>query len=562
MNVADHLTDVAGRFPKLTALVLTQVNGKPVPRWSTALTFSELEAKTNRCANGFLRIGITQGMRVLVLVRPGFEFVAVMFALFRLGSIPVLIDPGMGVARWLECIRDVNPAALIGLPQAHAVRVLHGRTFRNTRINVTVGRKWFWGGSTLSEVETSSTGRFSAVTTKNDDPAAILFTSGSTGPAKGVVYTHGMFGAQIRAIQGHYGIETGKEVDLPGFAPFALFSVAMGMTTVFPNMDFSRPGRVDPARIFQSIHDYQVTSTFGSPAMWKRVAAYCIERNLQLPSLRRVMIAGAPVPGWLVEQIKSVLKADADVHTPYGATEALPVTSMSGQELTSVDVTGLTPLAQSRAGRGTCVGVPVIGMAARLIRITDDPILAWTDDLEVGFEEPGEIAVSGPVVTKEYFARPDDNRLSKVHEGDRVWHRMGDLGLKDAQGRIWFLGRKAHRVVTPSGTLFTEPCEAVFNEHLSVDRSALVGLGSRGQQTPVVIVEPKKDHWPRGKRTERFRNELLRLARAREHTRDIHTILFHRSLPVDVRHNAKIRREDLARWAAKQIGSSCPDGGS
>jgi acyl-coenzyme A synthetase/AMP-(fatty) acid ligase len=452
----------------------------------------------------------------------------------------------MGVGRMLECIRSVDLQAFIGVPPAQVMRVLRPGPFRNLKCVVTAGRRWFWGGATLREFERSAGEDPVMTKTARDEEAAILFTSGATGPAKGVVYEHGMFDAQVRAIRDCYGIEPG-EVDLPGFPLFALFNVAMGMTTVIPDMDPTHPARVDPARIVEAIRDHGATNTFGSPAMWKRVAKYCTEHGIKLPTLRRVLIAGAPVPWDLIERLHQVLSADADVHTPYGATESLPATSISGREVLG----GCSD--RSRRGAGICVGRPVPGTEIRLIRITDEPIAQWSDDLLVPDGEFGEIVVSGEVVTKRYYVLERATALAKIQDRNGLWHRIGDIGYRDAEGRIWFCGRKAHRVLTSDGVMLTVRCEAVFNEHPDVSRSALVGVGQRGEQIPVIIVEPKPGRFPRGARVGAFRKELLALARESELTRSIKHVLFHRSLPVDIRHNAKINREKLAVWAARRL---------
>ncbi len=564
-NIASYLPQMANSAPEQAAVVVTRSrdHGSRGSRVSTTsvppsrgdcrgvgggryITFAELEARSNRYANGLASVGIARGMRAVVMVRPGIEFVGLIFALFKVGAVPVLIDPGMGVRRMLDCIRMVDVHAFIGIPLAQMMRVLCRRPFRTVQSVVTVGRRWCWGGRTLDELERGGSDEFAAAETSPHEVAAILFTSGSTGPAKGVVYEHGMFDAQVQAIQTNYGIEPG-EIDLPTFPLFALFNPAMGMTSVILEMDPSRPAKVDPATVVAAIRDHNVTNTFGSPAIWNRVGAYCVAEGIQLPSLRRILIAGAPVPCRVIEELRSVLSRGADVYTPYGATESLPVSSISGRELVT-ECGG-----QSRAGAGTCVGKPLPGIDLRFIGITDEAIDEWSDDLLVTDGEPGEIVVSGPVVTKEYFGQKDATALAKIKDGDRVWHRIGDIGYRDQLGRIWFCGRKSHRVVTENGTMYSVRCEAIFNEHPDVRRSALVGVGPRGTQTPVIVIEPKPNRFPSRSRATAFREELLQLSGANEMTRCIDHVLFHRALPVDVRHNAKINREALAVWAGRRL---------
>lgn len=545
-NIASHLPRwcaTVGDHPAVIVTCSRDSSGKP--RYAR-LTFRELEALSNRYANGLAGYGLQRGMRVLLMVRPGFDFVALVFALFKLGTVPVMIDPGMGARRLLECIRQVDVQAFIGIPLAQVLRVLRPGSFRSVTKTVTVGRRWCWGGSTLHALTRGVSESFEPVATRATDTAAILFTSGSTGPAKGVVYEHGMFEAQVRLIQAQYDIQPG-EVDLPAFPLFALFSTAMGMTSVIPDMDPSRPAQVNPKHVVEAIHDHGVTSTFGSPAIWKRVGGYCASRGIQLPTLRRILVAGAPVPPPVIEQLHQALPPSADVYTPYGATESLPVASISGRELLG----GLAE--KTRAGRGFCVGHAVEGIDVRIIAITDEPIARWSDAVAVVDGTIGELVVSGSVVTKSYFGLPDATAASKIADGARIWHRIGDVGYRDTEGRLWFCGRKAHRVESAGGTLFSVCCEAIFNEHPRVARSALVGVGPRGAQVPVIVIEPVGGTIPTGAQGATMTTELLELGGACSETRSIRRILYHPSFPVDVRHNAKINREQLAAWCRSQF---------
>ena len=401
-NIAAYLPVMAQRVPDQPAVVVTAGRGRYGRARNVELTFRELEEQSNRYANGLTGIGIGRGVHVLVMVRPGLEFIGLIFALFKMGAVPVLIDPGMGVGRMLACVRTVEPEAFVGIPAAHVVRVLQSGPFRAVKLAVTVGRRWFWGGPTLRGLGERSAGEFEAVATRADETAAILFTSGSTGPPKGVVYEHGMFDAQVRAIRSHYGIEPG-EVDLPAFPLFALFSTDMGMTCVIPAMDPSRPAKVDPAGIVEAVRDRAVTNAFGSPAIWHRVSGYCVERGITLPTLRRILIAGAPVSPQLIERLHRVLAPSADVHTPYGATEALPVSSISGREVLADcrESTGWKagPTGCQRAG--ICVGRPLPGIALRVIRISDGPIETWSDDLPVPGGETSWTAWATSVILTE-----------------------------------------------------------------------------------------------------------------------------------------------------------------
>jgi acyl-CoA synthetase (AMP-forming)/AMP-acid ligase II len=447
----------------------------------------------------------------------------------------------------LKCLQEVDPEGFVAVPMVHAIRSTMRRRFPHARLNVTVGRRWFWGGTTLSKLREHDSKSFQPVSTSAEDPAAIIFTTGSTGVPKGVLYRHGNFDRQVTEIRDFYGIKPG-EIDLSGFPLFALFNTGMGVTTVLPEMDFTRPADVDPRNIIEAVHDWQCTQAFGSPALWNQVAPYCEQHQIELGSLKRVLSAGAPVPAHVLSRVKLLIHPGGDIHTPYGATEALPVASISATEVLRETA------ARTRDGQGTCVGRKFPGIAWKIIRISDKPIAKIDEIEELPPGEIGELIVRGDVVTRQYVTRREANALHKIADGDGVWHRMGDVGYFDAQQRFWFCGRKAHRVITPEETLFTIPCEAISNNHPRVYRSALVGVGPPGQQRPVLIVET----WPEQKVTsaadiQKLLAEVRELASKHPRTQSIRDFLHHPQFPVDIRHNSKIFREQLAVWAAKQL---------
>jgi acyl-CoA synthetase (AMP-forming)/AMP-acid ligase II len=539
-NIADFLPEMAARQPEATAIVC------PWGRRGGRLTYRQLEERTNHIARGLESIGIGRGVRTVLMVPPGLDLFALAFALFKAGAVPVLVDPGIGLKHLGACLGNAQPEAFIGVSKAHAARVVLGWARDTVRTRVTVGRRWFWGGETLESVEALGAARpeTKIAATAADDVAAIVFTSGSTGPPKGVVYRHGNFAAQVEAIREAYGIEPG-EVNLPTFPLFALFDPALGMTTVVPDMDPTRPARVDPAKIIEPIREFGVTTMFGSPALLDTVGRWGVEHGVTLPTLRRVISAGAPVSPQVIERFQSMLTGDAAIHTPYGATESLPVATTSSHE-----ILGETRHATDR-GAGTCVGRPVPTIEAAVIEIDDGPIDRWSESLQIKTGEIGEIVVKGPQVTREYFNAPLHTALAKIDDGGGVRHRMGDLGYFDENGRLWFCGRKSQRVRAAGGDLYTVPCESVYNTHPEVYRTALVGVGEPGNQRPVLCVELEKnvsntDH-------KRLRGELLEIGAAFDHTRMVKTILFHPGFPVDIRHNAKIGRSTLAAWAAPRI---------
>ncbi|MGO9463398.1 MAG: fatty acid CoA ligase family protein [Isosphaeraceae bacterium] len=558
LNIADHLSAMARREPYRLAVVVPCGRNRSGRVRYTHFTYRQLDQDSDQIAAGLKAIGIARGARCVVMVPPSLDFFSLTFALFKAGVVPVLIDPGIGLRNLGRCCREAAPEVFIGIPRAvWAQRILGwgGASVRQIvqvgRAPVPIGRP---GVMTLDEVrdlgrdnrDQGSGHNNRATPFSPTEAAAILFTSGSTGPPKGAVYTHAIFQFQVNSFRTLFAIEPG-EIDLCTFPLFALFAPALGMTAIVPDMDPTRPAHADPARLREAIEDFGVTNLFGSPALLRRLASEGGDAAPKLSTLKRIISAGAPISARILEQLAPRLVFPAELHPTYGATESLPVAAIGSREILE-ETRQLTDI-----GKGVCVGRPVDGIEARIIPIRDDPIPTWSDDLAMPQGEIGEIIVAGPVVTREYFNRAEATRLAKIldPERQRFYHRMGDLGYLDDRGRVWFCGRKSHRVIFEGETLFTIPCEGIFNSHPAVSRSALVGATLRGQVVPVICIEPLR----RLTRAERngLRQELLDRASGFAHTRMIRTILFHRSFPVDIRHNAKIFREKLAVWASRRL---------
>jgi len=541
MNIAHRLTENAKKFPDKKAVVFPYFNVKEKKYNYTSLTFKELEVRSNKFANQLEKMGLKKGDKTLLFLRPSLDFSAMTFALFKLGVVPVFIDPGMGRKNLLKCIKEAAPVALIAEKEVHLISLFFRSTFKSIKFKVTNG-KWTIGKmKSLRSMKKEKKQIFAPSTFGANDKAAILFTSGGTGTPKGVVYTHSIFDYQTTVLQKLFNL-TPEDIDLPGFPLFSLFTIAMGMTSCIPDMDPSKPGKSDPKKLYQNIIDQRPTFVAGSPAIWERLADYCIRENLTLPSVKYLVMFGAPVSVSIHKKFKMLLP-NGTTYTPYGATEALPVSNISGDFI-------LKHTAHlSENGKGTCIGNVVPGSQAKIINITDSVIETLDKTKILPVNTVGEIIVTGPMVTKEYLDLPDKTKEAKIYEtnGDKkiVWHRMGDLGFIDEQNQLWFVGRKAHRVETTEGMMFPIPCEAIFNKHPAVKRSALVGLGNLGKQTPAIVIERKDGQYLSGKERSLFESELLSIAKKNPLTAGISKIYLSKHFPVDVRHNIKIDRTKL-----------------
>lgn len=546
-NVASHLPAIAEKLPD-TYAVVEQSRDKSVEKlYKSAYTYKQLDDASNLIANGLEAHGITKGSRTVLMVQPGLDFFAIVFALFKLEAVLVAVDPGMGIKNLSKCLAEAEPEAFIGNAKANVARVVLGWSKSTVKKTVLVGNTPVLSSMITGLDKIKTLGKSNvrkAKETKAEDVAAILFTSGSTGVPKGAVYTHKNFTAQLEELKRLYDIQPG-EIDLSTFPLFALFGPALGMTSVVPIMDFTKPGSVVPQRIIDGVNHYKCTNMFGSPALLNRVGRWSEGKGIKLPSLKRVLSAGAPVSPPILQRYKQLLNSDVQIFTPYGATESLPVSSIGSNE-----VLNETEKATAE-GKGVCIGQPVPNLDVRIIKITDKAIPDWNDDIELPINKIGEICVKGPQVTRSYYNRNEATGLAKIRTQGGFYHRMGDIGYLDFQDRLWFCGRKSQRVVTETETLFTDCCEGIFNTHPFVFRTALVAATINNKTFPVICVELEPEH-KRFNKNE-LKEELLVLASNHPMTKNIKLVLFHSSFPVDIRHNAKVGREKLAKWATDEL---------
>jgi olefin beta-lactone synthetase len=545
-NIAAYLPAMAKQQPYVPAIYVPLKKRRKGRAQYQHVTYQQLNEECDAIAHGLEGLGIRKGTRCVLMVKPSIELFSLTFALFKVGAVPVLIDPGIGLSNLKTCIARAEPEAFLGIPAAHLARIALRWGTSTIKTLVTVGTRAGWGGTTLKALRSHGKplGPYTIAATQADDLAAVLFTSGSTGIPKGAIYRHGNFMTQVEAIREIMGIQPG-EIDLPTFPLFALFDPALGMTTVIPDMDPTRPAKVDPRKLIEAIEDFGITNMFGSPALLNTVGRYGEKHDIHLPTLKRVISAGAPVSPDNIQRFLKMLEPSARLYTPYGATEALPVACISSDEILK------ETYLRTEQGKGVCIGVPVPSIQAKIIRISDEPIATWDEALVVEHGQIGEITVKGPAVTHAYLNEERSTKLAKIQSTDGFYHRMGDLGYFDDQGRLWFCGRKAHRIQTADQTMFTIPCEAVFNTHPHVYRSALVGVEQHGVTVPAICVE--LDPSTPSVSVATLRSQLSEIALKYPHTRSIQHFLVHPGFPVDIRHNAKIGRDKLAVWAKEQL---------
>ena len=527
----------AARHPDKAALIYA--HGAD---WIT-VTYAQLLDSVQRFSSGLQALrsnsgqacSLTPGMSAVLMTPPSADFFALAFALLKHGIIPIIVDPSIGMKNVTECLKEAKPDIFIGNTLTHSLRIIFGWGKETIKHNLTIGQL------SIVNYQLSPSTPYSPFST---DPAAIIYTSGSTGLPKGVIYTQANFAAQLDMLANTFNIAE-DEIDLPAFPLYALIDVLLGVTSVIPDISFPVPGKTDPEKVLNAIRKFNVTNMFASPVvlsiLWSRYALRKERSGLldhrTLGSLKRVITAGAPATIPLQMKFRKLLDDKTDLFGIYGATETLPIAKIESREI-------FTMKEKTEQGAGVCLGKPVENVKVRIIQISDEPIEVWQDSLTVEANVVGEITVQSPATTRGYIHREDTNRLSKIKCGEDMIHRMGDVGYFDEHDRLWYCGRKSHRVVTNDGVLFTEQIEGIFNAHPFVYRTALVGVNKE----PILWIElaQKADQ-------EKIKNELMSLAKEHPQASKIKTFLFMKKFPTDVRHNSKIIREQLTLLAEKRL---------
>ncbi|MCC3282491.1 alpha/beta fold hydrolase [Arthrobacter caoxuetaonis] len=505
------------------------------------LSWAELGTRVNALAAGLAGIGVRPGSRVNLLVPPGSELTTLIYACLRLGAVVVVADAGLGTKGLSRAIKGAGPDFIVGIERGLTGARLFG--WPGTRVlagEASPARRRLLGAAhTVAELTAAGTGQpVPDWQVEPDADAAVLFTSGSTGPAKGAVYTHRRLAAMRDTLRRTYNLKAGSSL-VAGFAPFALLGPALGATSVTPDMDVTAPRTLTAAALADAAAAVQATTVFASPAALTNVLATAGDldaaQRTALSQVDLLLSAGAPIPEALLARVQDLVPAAA-LHTPYGMTEALPVTDIS-----------LEQIRKAGTGNGVCVGTAVAGARVALAPLSAD----GTAGSEIS-EAPGitgEILVSAPHVKDRY----DRLWITEAHSSSLPgWHRTGDVGHFDADGRLWVEGRLGHVLTTPAGPVTPVAAEQAAESVPAVRLAALVGVGPAGTQVPVAVVEtadgvrrpgPAEDSLAAGVRT----------AVADRCGLDLAAVLVLPQMPTDIRHNSKIDRSALGVWAAQVL---------
>jgi olefin beta-lactone synthetase len=527
VNISSLIEENARTIPNRLATTIQKGSLKK-------LTFLELNQRINQICHVLSRNGVKSGDKVLMFVKPDLNFAALTFALFRMGAVPVFIDPGMGLNNILKCAEEVKPRVMLALPVVHLICIFKSQYFKHVEIFLTTKFNLLGVTNILSNLSELPSD-FSAVEPEENSLAAILFTSGGTGIPKGVEYTHKIFYHQTMMLKEMFKLSS-DEIDVPGFPLFALFTLAIGMESSIPDMDPSKPAKAKPEKLLKTILARKATFIAGSPAIWENLANYCLKYNITLPSVKYVVMFGAPVRIELHEKFQKILP-NGTTYTPYGATECLPVSCIAGSEILSVHKE------KSLDGAGICVGRAFLGVEIFILKRSNDVIHSIDSSILCNPYEVGEIVVASATVTPRYFEKHEQTKLAKIYHNGKTYHRMGDVGYLDHENNLWFCGRKNHVVDARDKTYYPDCVEIFFNQHPMIEKSALITYQKNNQSFPAIVIERKKgrSHAPQD-----MHEHLKQIASLHEKTQGIEHFFFASEFPVDVRHNIKIQREKLA----------------
>ncbi len=482
-----------------------------------SVTFAQLAQRIDAVASELHRRGLEPGDHVAMLTPPGIDLVAAVYGVWRAGGVTVIADRGLGLDGLGRAVRSTRPRFVIGPRQARLAAAALRWAPRATRLDI-------------AELVSAKVGDMPTAPPA-DALAAVLFTSGATGPAKGVRYLHAQLAAQRDALAATYEI-TADDRLVAAFAPFALYGPALGISTALPDVDVTKPGQLTAEALDAACRRIDATLAFASPAALANVTASAHDgaAHRGLAGLRIVFSAGAPVPSETLRAVAQ-LAPNATLHTPYGMTEVLPVAN--------IDLAAIERAELDDPRGGVCVGRPVAGAEVRIAALGFDP-----DEVPPALDTgtTGEILIRSPWTSAGYLGLWATERAARPGaSGD--WHRSGDVGHLDADGRLWVEGRAVHVIDTAGGPVTSVPLERLVERALGVTRAAAVGVGpTRGQQLVLVIEDPGATQGPADTDVAAAVRDAI--------GQPVAAVLSVPQLPVDIRHNAKIDRVAVASWAS------------
>lgn len=510
------------------------------------VSWRQLTRVVDGIARGLQELGLKKGDRVSLLVTPGNNLTAVLYGVLKAGGVAVVADTGLGVAGMSRAIKAADPKWIIGLkPGLTLARAANwpGRRLGVGRFD-RLERAALGVEATINELSRTRSQAPIALPGPEDE-AAVLYTSGSTGPAKGVRYTHARLGALARTLREQFKVHESTGW-VAGFAPFALLGPGLGISSVTPDMSVTKPRTLTAAAVADAILAGSATMVFASPAAHKNVVATAGDLTPQqresFLDIELVLSAGAPVPLSLMDQLAELFP-NAEIRSPYGMTEGLM--------LTNIDRDGVAAAEAQSRDHGVCVGKPVSRVSFALSPL--DELGQATDALLTGEAAAGilgEFVVSAPHVKEGYDVLWDTDAASKRDALDgKIWHRTNDIGHFDDEGRVWLEGRLQHVLSTPLGPLAPGGVEAVADKVAGISRSAVVGVGPQGTQAVVVVIEPEVGARLKPGLAPLALADAVRAAAAEHYPHDIASVLIAPTFPTDIRHNSKIDRSRLAAWA-------------
>ncbi|NND91959.1 MAG: AMP-binding protein [Granulosicoccus sp.] len=534
-------------FSHVEPTVQAVVEILPVQR---SISFAELAARSEQLASGMAAFGIRPGQRVAVMVTPGIDLALAVYGCWRLGASLVLVDSGLGRIGMQRALQSASPDYLIGIDKALLAATALGWPGRRIAV---ASRSGFFNRAlgiqtNLQALIKLGTGLTPPAFPDADAIAAVVFTSGSTGPSKGVIYRHHQIQAQRDALVSHYEIDTNDRL-VAAFAPFALYGPTMGITSVVPAMDVTAPGTLTASALMDAVERVNATLVFASPAALRNVVATgpALSAADKPPgeSVRLVLSAGAPVNASILKDT-SQLFTKAELRTPYGMTEVLPVADISLTELEKIDEDRTKlPAVDDSDDYGVCVGYPLAGVTLGIDPIDEHGVPGGSMTTQAGIL--GEILVQAAHACDAYDRLwLTDYRASSPAN----WHRTGDVGRLDANGRLWIGGRISHVITTRTGPVAPVACEKRMEMLPEVTMATLVGVGPRGAQALVAVIQTTPGLHSCGgaplELTDRIRHMMASDI-------DLSAVLIVNQLPVDRRHNSKIDRSAVADWAARVL---------